>query len=187
MDVQRGLQRNQNCILSFAVLTYFASHRYQWSAVSYNVVFLSCSALLLSGFLTQKHWHHTLLFFSSSPGHWSKPSWAGLAVETRSGVFAGLWLQLCARCRQPHAGTIEPKGTFVTKGWRRGRGRMKAKPFIPATLCFRARRKLWVYHCVPHWPDVALWSHHVWRARCMGPSHREPDPSQLTVVWKQQE
>lgn len=51
---------------------------------------------------------------------------------------------------------------------------------------FRARRKLWVYHCLSHWPDLALWSYHIWRKRCVGTSHRESDLGQFTVVWEQQ-
>ena len=71
-----------------------------------------------------------------------------LALGTKSGVFGGLRIQISAAGRpvlcvpRPHAGAIEPKGTFMTEGWQRGRDLMKAKLFIPTTLCFRTRRKL---------------------------------------------
>lgn len=54
-------------------------------------------------------------------------------------------------------------------------------------IFFRTRRKLWVYHCLSHGPDLALWSYHIWRKRCLGTSHRESDLGQFTVMWEQQE
>lgn len=58
---------------------------------------------------------------------------------------------------------------------------------ISHLVCFRARRVLWVHHCVPDWSDVALWGFHIWGKRTLGAGHWKPDICQSAVLREQQE